>query len=106
MMPTLPAFLNSWQGPAISLALFGGAFALESSALGIAGAIASAPFCVFASGYPILGGIAWAALIGNILAGCFMRRRRDVAFAALTPFGALCVFLAVLAVRGIRLVHS
>ncbi len=105
-MPTIPSFLSGWAGPAISLALFSAAFALESRVLGLAGAIASAPFCVFASGYPILGGIAWAALIGNLLAGCCMHRRREVAFAALTPFGALCVFLAVLAFRGIRLLHS
>jgi hypothetical protein len=53
-----------------------------------------------------LGRLAWTALIGNILAAYFVQRRRDVACAALTPFDALCVFLAVLAVRGIRLVHS
>jgi hypothetical protein len=66
----------------------------------------SAPFCAFASGYPILGRLAWIAFIGNMLAACVLRRRPDVAFAALTPFGAWCVFLAVLAIRGIRLAHS
>jgi len=105
-MPTFPPWLSGWEAPVIALALFGAAFALESTALGAAGAAASAPFCLFVSGYPILGNIAWTALLGNIIAAVLMRRRRDVAFAALTPFAAICIFLAVLALRGITLVHT
>jgi hypothetical protein len=102
----MPSFLSGWEGPAIALALFAASFACQSTGLGLAGALFSAPFCVFASGYPLLGGLAWTALIGNIVAACLMHRRRDVAFAALTPFAALCVLLAVLALRGITLAHT
>src|SRR5262245_66272728 len=105
-MPMLPTFLSGWEGPAIALALFAVSFARQSTGFGLAGATLSAPFCVFASGYPILGVLGWAALIGNIVAACLMCHRRDVAFAALTPFAALCVFLVVLAMRGITLVHA
>jgi hypothetical protein len=105
-MPTLPTFFSGWEGPAIALAVFGVSFARQSTGIGLAGATLSAPFCVFASGYPLLGGLAWTALIGNIVAACLMHRRRDVAFAALTPFAALCIFLTVLALRGITLAHT
>jgi hypothetical protein len=57
------------------------------------------------NGYPIIGALAWAALISNFIAACIVGIRRDVAFAALTPFAVICVFLAVLAARGITLAH-
>lgn len=105
-MPSLFAVFSGWLGAWLALVVFGLAFRLNSTALGLLAATISCPFCHFASGYPIFGRLAWTALIGNILAAYFVRRRQDVAFASLTPFGALCVFLAVLAVRGIRLAHS
>jgi hypothetical protein len=104
-MPALWTFLRGWEGPAVSLAFFALAFWRESSTFGIAGALTSVPFCLFAGGYPILGEVARVALVGNLLAAGLMRRKRDMAFAALTPFGALCVFLVVLTLRGITLAH-
>lgn len=105
-MQSLLAVFSGWVGATLALVVFGLAFRLNSTALGLVAAAMSSPFCEFASGYPIVGRLAWTALIGNTLAACVVHRRRDVAFAALTPFGALCVFLAVLGVRGIRLLHS
>src|SRR5262245_3916276 len=104
-MSTVVGGLTGLFGAVLALAPFGVAFKLNSTSLALLATTLSAPFCEFVSGYPIVGQLAWAALIGNILAACFMRRRRDVAFAALTPFAAICVFLAVLAVRGITLAH-
>jgi len=52
---------------------------------------------------PIVGALAWAALVSNFIAACIVGLRRDIAVAALTPFGVICAFLAVLAIRGIRL---
>ena len=105
-MPQLPTFLTGWEGPTVALAVFGAAFSRNSTTLAVFAAVLSSPFCVFAVGYPIVGRLAWSALAGNILAACFVSRRREIAFAALTPFLAMCTFLAILAARGIRLVHS
>ena len=104
-MSIVVSSLSGWAGALLALIAFGLAFRFRSTALGVVATTISAPFCRFVGGYPILGIVAWAALIGNIVAACLIHRRRDVAFAALTPFAAMCVFLGVLAIRGITLVQ-
>jgi hypothetical protein len=95
--------LSGWTGAVFALLAFAFAFGRRSPALGVLGAALSAPFCLCAKGYPIVGALAWAALISNFIAACIVGLRRDIAVAALTPFGVICAFLAVLAIRGIRL---
>jgi hypothetical protein len=97
--------LNGAAGAALSLALFLAAFLRSSPALATAAALASVPFCAFTSGYPLFGGMAWVALAGNGIAAATLGFRKDVAFAALTPFLGICLFLCVLGMRGIRLWH-
>ena len=102
-MSTVVSGLSGWTGAALALVTFGVAFRVQSTVVGVLATTISVPFCGFVGGYPIIGSLAWLALTGNIVAACLVHRRRDVAFAALTPFAAICVFLAVLALRGITL---
>jgi hypothetical protein len=89
----------------IPLILSGIGIYAASRTLAALGAIASIPYCVFASGYPLIGWIAWIGLAGNVLSAIVAPTRRDIAFAALSPFMAITVLLAVLALRGIHLIH-
>ena len=104
-MPCVLNGLSGWSGVILALLSFSVALKYRSTALGLLAAVLSAPFCRFVNGYPIVGAFSWAALAGNFIAACVLRRRPDVAFAALTPFAIICVFLAVLAIRGITLIR-
>src|SRR5690348_5168011 len=76
--------LSGWTGAVFALLAFAFAFGRRSPALGVLGAALSAPFCLCAKGYPIVGALAWAALVSNFIAACIVGLRRDIAVAALT----------------------
>src|SRR5437016_474676 len=70
----------------IPLILCGIGISLGSRTIAAIGAVASLPYCAFVSSYPLIGWFAWLGLAGNALSAFLATRRRDIAFAALSPF--------------------
>jgi hypothetical protein len=88
----------------LAFAAFAGAFLTTNDWLGFIGATIGAPFCFFASDFPLFHWLGLTALVANFLAaGLLYRGRREIAFAALVPFMIVATVLAVFALRGIRL---
>jgi hypothetical protein len=96
---------SSGAAAIIPLILFGIGISCRSRTVAAIAALTSVPYCWFISGYPLIGWLGWLALGGNFVSAPVAGIRRDVAFAALSPFMAIVVLLGVLALRGIRLVH-
>ena len=96
---------TAWLCALGSVALFAGAFSTGFRWLGVLGAAAAMPYLWQVSRVPLFHWIAIVAMAGNAVAAvALLRRRPDVAFAALSP--ALMVFaaLSVFALRGFHLV--
>jgi hypothetical protein len=96
---------SSGAAAIIPLILYAVGIYFGSRTIATIAAVTSVPYCLFVSGYPLIGWLAWVALAGNVLAAGLVGIRRDVTFAALSPFMAIVVLLGVIALRGIRLVH-
>jgi len=95
-----------WPSAAVALAAFGAALRTERGWLGLAGAIAATPFCVFVSGYALFHWWGAVAGVANFAAALLIfRARRDMAFAALLPFLIIVTVLGVFALRHIRLLR-
>jgi hypothetical protein len=101
-----PAVVFGWPAVVLALSAFAGGFLTSRSWLGLLGALISAPFCFYASGYPLFHWIAPIGLCANFVAAWLLHRRRhDIAFAALVPFVMIVTTLAVFAIRNIRLMR-
>ena len=99
-----PAVIFGWPAVVLAFATFAAGFLTNRTWLGFAGAAFAAPFCFYASGYPLFEWFAPIALAANFVSAWLLYRgRADIAFAALLPFMMVAAVLAVFALRDIRL---
>jgi hypothetical protein len=102
-----PAIVFGWPAVALASTAFALAFLTTRTWLGFIGASIGAPFCIFASGFPLFHWLGLIALAASFLAaGLLYRGRPDIAFAALIPFMIVTVTLAVFAFRDITLLRG
>jgi hypothetical protein len=98
---------HGWAPIIASSVGFGLAFGTRRVWFGFVAAVIAAPFCLFASGYPLLHWVARVALGANFLSAYLIyRRRRDIAFAVLLPFMIITIVLAIFWARDIVLMHE
>jgi hypothetical protein len=106
-MEWLPFLVFGWPAVVLAFGAFALAFLTPRSWLGFIGAAIGAPFCFYASGFPLFYWIALTAAGANFVAAYLLvRGRAEIAFAALVPFMLITVTLAVFALRGIRLLRG
>ena len=101
----LVQIIFGWPAVCAAFVVFGLALFTASTWLAFTAAAIATPFCLFVTGYPMFRWAGWVALAANFLSACLMRRRREIAFAALVPFMMIVTLLAVFAAREITLVR-
>jgi hypothetical protein len=90
----------------VALVAFGAAFLTTQGWLGLLGAAASVPFCLFTSGFPLFRELSYVAIGANFVSAWLLyRQRREHAFPLLLPFMMITAVLGVFALRGIVLVR-
>jgi hypothetical protein len=96
-----------WPAAVLSGGLFALAFLTPHSWAGFVGAAIAAPFCWYASSYPLFYWPALIAMGANVLAAVLLQRGRpDFAFAALVPLMMVVATFAVFAFRDIHLIRE
>jgi hypothetical protein len=102
-----PFVAFGWPAVMLAIGAYAVAFLTARTWAGFIGAAIAAPFCLYASGYPLFQWLALVALAANVAAAWLIHRGRpDVGFAALVPFMMLVATLAVFAFRDIRLLRG
>ena len=92
-----PAIVFGWPAVTASVLFYVTALAKQRAWLAVLAALISAPFCVYASGIPIIRGFGFAVLALNLASAAALRRRRLVlAGVCLRPYMTLAAFLAML----------
>ena len=96
----MPWAVIGWPVVAAAIAAFVVAFATRHTWVGFAGALISAPLCLYLTDMPYLHWVSLTALAANFVAGAaLLRGRHDVAFAMLLPFMLTIVLTVILWLR-------
>ena len=93
-MPEWWPVVFGWPSVFASIAAYAAAFLTSRPWLAAVGAVLSAPFCLFVSGYPKVGLLGLTALVSNCGAAWALRRRQSrVAGILLLPFLSVAGFV-------------
>jgi len=88
-------FIFGWPGVLLAMLTYGLALASRRAAVAYAAAALSAPFLLYASGYPRIHVMGLAVLAANIAAAVLIARRRaGLAALLLVPYVALTSWIA------------
>lgn len=91
--------LVGWPGVLFSLSVMAAAFLANSYRLTIVGALLSAPFLLYVSGYPRIGVLGVLVLACNLLAAWLLKRERPwLAVLFIAPYIGLATWIAYLVV--------
>ena len=86
-----------WPVVAAAIVAFGVALSTRRTSAAFAGAVISAPLCLYLAEMPYLHWVSLAALAANVVSvAALWRGRHDIAFAMLLPFMMMIVLIAIL----------